>query len=87
MSTEQSDKEDEIKFTAKFIPLKPFKTNFDLIVKRQSGGVWKFPMSLEATPPDVDDFIVITSALNQPQKVGFRITNKTKNYADFTAYF
>lgn len=54
---------DEIKFEAQFTPLKPFKANFDLIVKRESGGVWKFPMSLEGTPPDVDDWIHITSPL------------------------
>lgn len=70
---------DEVHFDASFTPLKPFRTNFDLLVKRDIGGVWKFPMSLEATEPDIDDLIVITSPLNKPTSVSFRITNRTKH--------
>lgn len=52
MLTQNTEGKDEILFEALFTPLKPFKANFDLVVKRESGGVWKFPISLEALPPD-----------------------------------
>lgn len=79
MIQSSADDCDEVHFDAAFIPLKPFKANFDLIIKRDIGGVWKFPMNLDATEPDIDDLIIITSPLNKPTSVSFRITNRTKH--------
>ncbi|CAD8092149.1 unnamed protein product [Paramecium primaurelia] len=87
MIQSSADDCDEVHFDAAFIPLKPFKANFDLIIKRDIGGVWKFPMNLDATEPDIDDLIIITSPLNKPTSVSFRITNRTKHQATFRAYF
>lgn len=51
--------DDELIFEIRFNPMKPFKSTFDLIVSRDIGGVWKFPISLEAIAPEADDLIVI----------------------------
>ncbi|KAM3143753.1 Encoded by [Paramecium bursaria] len=87
MMTNQIQQDDELVFEALFNPLKPFKTNFDLIIKRESGGVWKFPLFLEATQPDIDDLIVISSPLGKQSSVAFRLTNRNKSLAAFNAYF
>ena len=48
----------------------------------------RFKVSLEATPPDVDDVIVIRSPMNKTSSVSFRLTNISKKVsADFWAYF
>jgi hypothetical protein len=67
--------------------MKPFKTTLDLIIKRDVGGVWKFPISLEALPPDIDDLIIISSPLHKTSSVSFKLTNRIKNFAPFTAAF
>ena len=42
---------------------------------------------MEATEPEEDDVIVISSALNRTTSVSFKLTNKTKGYAKFVAAF
>jgi hypothetical protein len=44
-------------------------------------------MFLEATEPDEDDIITIYSPLNKTSSVSFKLTNRFKTYAPFTAYF
>ena len=59
----------------------------EFIVLRQSGGRWKYKIQLEATEPDEDDVILISSPLNKTTSVQFKLTNKTKSFARFTASF
>ena len=48
----------------------------------------RFKVSLEATPPDVDDIILIRSPMNTTSSVTFRLTNISKRRAAmFKAYF
>jgi hypothetical protein len=79
--------EDELVFEVRFQPMKPFRTTIDMIIQRDIGGVWKFPLSLESTPPDVDDLIVISSPLHKTSSVSFKLTNRYKNTVSFKAAF
>lgn len=42
---------------------------------------------MEATEPEEDDVILISSPLNKTTSVQFKLTNKTKNYSRFVAGF
>lgn len=44
-------------------------------------------MQLEATEPDEDDTIVIYSPLNRTSSISFKLSNKDKHSAPFTAHF
>ena len=44
-------------------------------------------MYLEASFPDPDDTILITSAINKTSSVSFKLNNYTKYSAEFTAGF
>ena len=79
--------EDPLVYNLKFSPMKPFKTNFDLCVYRELGGLWKFKIYLESTEPDVDDIITIHSALHKTTSISFKLSNKYKQYSAFLAYF
>lgn len=79
--------DDELLYQVKFSPMKPFKTSFDLIISRRTGGRWKFRVFLEATDPDEDDTLVIYSALNSTKSVSFKLTNRYKSFASFNAFF
>lgn len=50
-----------------------------LVVSATSGGVWRFPLKLLATEPEVDDIITIESVgLNKESVVGFRMTSQMR---------
>ncbi|CAD8058009.1 unnamed protein product [Paramecium sonneborni] len=78
---------ENLHFAVRFQPMKPFKANIEFIVLRQTGGRWKYKIILEATKPDEDDVIIISSPLNKTASVSFQLTNKTKGYAKFYAGF
>ncbi|CAD8106047.1 unnamed protein product [Paramecium primaurelia] len=82
-----SNPHENLHYAVRFQPMKPFKASLEFIVLRQSGGRWKYKIILEATPPDEDDVIIISSPLNKTTSVSFKLTNKTKNYAKFNAGF
>ncbi|XP_023596330.1 cilia- and flagella-associated protein 47 [Trichechus manatus latirostris] len=51
-------------------------------------GIWKFPLTLLATEPDVDDVIDIEGVgLFKDSIVDFRLTSQTSNPEPFTAFF
>jgi len=81
------DPSDPLIFKAVFNPLKPFKALVELIVIKSSGGRWKFKLHLEASFPDPDDTIMITSAIHKSSSVSFKLNNYSKVAADFTAAF
>ncbi|CAD8117028.1 unnamed protein product [Paramecium sonneborni] len=78
---------ENLHFAIRFQPMKPLKASLEFIVLRQSGGRWKYKIVLEATQPDEDDVIIISSPLNKTTSVSFKLTNKTKGYAKFYAGF
>lgn len=50
-----------------------------LMISAASGGVWRFPLRVLATEPEVDDTITIESVgLNKESVVGFRMTSQMR---------
>ncbi|XP_032888183.1 cilia- and flagella-associated protein 47 [Amblyraja radiata] len=75
-------------FNVVFAPFTPVKQTVMLKVQSVTGGVWKFPLHLTATEPQVDDIINIeTTGLNKESIVCFRLTSQTRNPIPFTALF
>jgi hypothetical protein len=70
-----------------FDPLRPFRTDAELLIYKATGGRWRFNMVIEAKEPDIDDTIVIEAAMGKATAVAFRLTNHFKQYAAFTAFF
>ncbi|KAL4497051.1 hypothetical protein ABPG72_002207 [Tetrahymena utriculariae] len=82
-----SNKSDYLTFVGRFHPMKPFKTNIDFIIHRKMGGLWKFKITLESSPPNEDDIIVLSAPLDTVDTVSFRLTNRFKTFATFSAKF
>lgn len=76
-----------LEYKAKFDPLKPFSCMVEFLVKKASGGVWRFQLSIEATEPDIDDSIVIESSLHQTSSVSFKLCNQFREPANFHCEF
>ncbi|XP_064816591.1 cilia- and flagella-associated protein 47-like [Oncorhynchus masou masou] len=71
-----------------FTPYKPLRCSAVLAVQCLTGGLWKFPISLISTEPQVDDVITINAAgLHKTSAVGFRLTSQTRYPEPFTAGF
>ncbi|XP_045552686.1 cilia- and flagella-associated protein 47 [Salmo salar] len=71
-----------------FTPYKPRRCSAVLAVQCLTGGLWKFPISLISTEPQVDDVITINAAgLHKTSAVGFRLTSQTRYPEPFTAGF
>lgn len=71
----------------KFYPLRPFKTDCEFILSKNSGGQWIYNIILEATEPDPDDIIHIQSSLGKISHVSFKLQNIFTKNAKFVAYF
>ncbi|XP_067848879.1 cilia- and flagella-associated protein 47-like [Heptranchias perlo] len=75
-------------FNIVFAPYKPIRHPAMLKVQSATGGIWKFPLLLIATEPQVDDIINIeASGLNKESVVCFRLTSQTRYPIPFTAHF
>jgi len=79
--------DDELEFTLRFEPLRPFKANAELVIYKSTGGRWKFNAIFEASDPEPDDVIIIQSPLHKTSSVSFKLTNYLRSYAEFQAYF
>jgi len=55
-------------------------------MSNSSGGIWMFDIEAEALPPEPDDTLTIESNINHCEKVCFRLTNKSRQAAPFTAH-
>lgn len=74
-------------FPVTFNPLKPIKTTVQLVIKRNTGGHWRFQLNLEATEAELDDVIHIFSPLNTTTIANFKLFNRNNTRDDFIAYF
>ena len=77
----------KLDFTVAFTPLRPYQGAVELLVKKKSGGIWRFEMHFEATPPPPDDTIVMQAAVAQRGGVGFALSNVFPEELPFKAYF
>uniref|UniRef100_A0A8C6RQF7 Cilia and flagella associated protein 47 n=1 Tax=Nannospalax galili TaxID=1026970 RepID=A0A8C6RQF7_NANGA len=75
-------------FNVIFAPRKPFKAHITLKVECITNGIWKFPITLIATEPEVEDVIDIQGVgLFKTAMTEFRLTSQTRYYDPFVAYF
>ncbi|KAK1930268.1 Cilia- and flagella-associated protein 47 [Phytophthora citrophthora] len=74
-------------YTLRFEPLRPYRGSVALLVKKKSGGLWRFDVSLDAGDPPVDDALTIESSLNQTSSVSFQLRNQFRQSASFLAEF
>ncbi|XP_015276849.1 PREDICTED: cilia- and flagella-associated protein 47 [Gekko japonicus] len=75
-------------FNTVFAPNKPMRNPATLVVQCITGGIWKFPLLLVATEPEVDDVINIeATGLNKESVISFRLTSKTRYPEPYTAHF
>lgn len=79
----------KLKFQFMFNPLRPFTAGCELVVVRKSsGGRWKFPIRVDVTDAEPEDEpIMIEAALKTVKKVLFRMNNRTQEPAKFQAFF
>ncbi|XP_030107333.1 cilia and flagella-associated protein 47 isoform X1 [Mus musculus] len=75
-------------FNVIFTPRKPFRANVTLNVECITEGIWKFPITLIATEPEVEDVINIHGiGLFKTSETEFRLTSQTRYYEPFVAHF
>ncbi|XP_074066731.1 cilia- and flagella-associated protein 47 [Macrotis lagotis] len=75
-------------FSIVFTPKKPMRSVITLVVQCSTDGIWKFPITLIANVPEVDDVINIEGiGLFKDSAVGFRLRSQTRFPESFTAYF
>ena len=68
-------------------PLRPVRTSAALVVRKSSGGRWRYDLVFEAAEPAPDDIIYLEAAINKTSKVQFKLCNAFDDDAPFTAYF
>ena len=78
--------QDTLQLKVKFEPLKPVSVAAMLVIYKQSGGHWRFPMALVAEDAAPDDVIRIEAAVGTTAKVSFRLTNRYRQPAPFRAW-
>jgi len=71
----------------KFYPLRPFKSECEFVISKNSGGQYIYNIVLEATEPDIDDVINIQSALGKMSTVSFKLHNIFTKNSQFVSYF
>ena len=81
------DDGDNLEFRVLFEPLVMFRDTIELVVSKSNGGRWRYRISLEASAPEVDDVIVIESALHRTSSVAFELKNIDNTPAPFEAFF
>ncbi|EGR28301.1 hypothetical protein IMG5_179020 [Ichthyophthirius multifiliis] len=58
---------------------------FTFEIKNKIGGQWKFKIQLESLTPNEDDIIILSSLIENIDKIQFKLTNRYKTYAQFVA--
>lgn len=74
-------------YHVRFDPLRPHRGSIYLLIKKKSGGFWRFEVVLDVSDPPVDDMITIESSLNQTSSVTFQLRNQFRQSARFLAEF
>ncbi|KFO28231.1 hypothetical protein H920_10342, partial [Fukomys damarensis] len=91
LSTQGSDIENNmisLVFKLLFTPEKPSRSNVTLKIESIKDGIWKFPLILMATDPEVEEIINIRGVgLQKESTMNFRLASPTKYPQQFTASF
>lgn len=83
----RNDLGNKLELYVKFFPLRPFKTECELIIIKKSGGQWVYDLYLEATDSSPDDILYIQSSLNKTAEISFKLNNIFTKTAEFISYF
>lgn len=57
------------------------------MLKRNTGGNWRFNLTIEATESEIDDTLYVYSPINTTSTVSFKLYNKNSSPDDFMTYF
>ncbi|XP_063101752.1 cilia- and flagella-associated protein 47 isoform X3 [Cavia porcellus] len=91
LSTQSYDIQSEtisLVFKIVFTPKKPFRSDILLKIESVKDGIWRFPLILIATAPEVEKTINIKAVgLQKESTMDFRLTSQTRYTERFTAYF
>jgi len=68
-------------------PLRPVRTSAALVVRKASGGRWRFDLVFEASEPAPDDIIYLEAPIHKTAQVQFKLCNAFDDEAAYTAYF
>ena len=82
-----SDGRTPLRVLLSFEPNKAKQVDAWIVVTKQSGGRWKFPLSCVADDCEVDDVITIDAAINTSSTVGFSLFNQVSRQGDVAASF
>lgn len=74
-------------YQVRFDPLRPYRGSIYMIIKKQSGGQWRFEVVLEVSDPSIDDLLSIESSLHQTSSITFQLRNQFRHVAPFSAEF
>ena len=86
-SSQELKEAKKIGLNIKFFPLRPFKTDCEIIIDKQNAGQWIYNCILEATEPEPDDVINIQSSLHKTSTVCFSLNNLFTKNSRFIAFF
>ena len=67
-------------------PMKTMTFRCALVLSRESGGRWRFPVQLTASPGDVDDTLQLEAEVGSAQKATFHLSNAVDRAAAYTAH-
>jgi hypothetical protein len=65
----------QLEYTIRFEPFRPFKVPIELLIYKTTGGRWKYHCILDAREPEPDDTITIECEMNKTACVSFKLTN------------
>jgi len=68
-------------------PLRPVRTSAALVVRKASGGRWRFDLVFEAGEPAPDDVIYLEAPIHKTAQVQFKLCNAFDDDAHYSAYF
>jgi hypothetical protein len=71
----------------KFLPHKPFSTSASILIKRRTGGIWKYRAFFEAVLPEYDGEIVLRHEGDRPVSSSFELASTFELALPFEAYF
>lgn len=74
-------------YQVRFDPLRAYRGSIYLLIKKKSGGLWRFEVIVDVSDPPVDDVITIESNLNQTSSITFQLRNQFRQSAHFLAEF
>ncbi|KAJ3321010.1 Cilia- and flagella-associated protein 47 [Boothiomyces sp. JEL0866] len=71
-----------------FTPFKPMDMHLEVVFTHlEHGGKWKYPVRLSASPPTVDDTIIIQGIIGKSSTIAFALKNPYKKQLKYSASF